>query len=275
MSDGTEPVDPLISGRELVTRLAELGVGRWTPAAVRQWIREEPPCPVAAPSGGNGQPNRYRLRPVMAWLKARAERERAKGFTRADGLDQAKLVDLALSILDGAPPAAPEAATTPVPAVACGQVQLGILDANTAPTSGAGAAEPRDLSPAKREHIAWDQLTDAEAMLRILQGTGDPRNWEAAERALTTRQNRLREARELIPLAELSLALEANVTDTLSTIQATRPALKTALRDLVRAEHHGEVDRLVDEAFAGMLKRLANPNTEADADSSAQLETEQ
>lgn len=249
MSGHAEHIDPLISGRELVARLAELGVGRWTPDAVRQWIREDVPCPVAEPSGGSGRPNRYRLRPVLAWLKARAERERAKGFTRADGLDQAKLVDLALTALDGDHKASE--APDPVPA-----------DGTALPAASASSAVARDLSPAKREHIAWDALSDAEAMLRILQGTGDPRNWEAAERALTTRQNRLREARELIPVAELALALEANVTDTLSTIQATRPGLKTALRDLVRAEHHSEVDRIVDDAFASMLQRLATPVAE-------------
>lgn len=261
----SEAIDPLISGRELVARLVELGVGRWSAEAVRQWIREEPPCPVAAPSGGNGQPNRYRLRPVLAWLKARAERERAKGFSRADGLDQAKLIGLAIAKLDGVPAAA---GTESMKAGA----QLAILDANTAPPPGTGAQVPDELSPAKREHVAWEELSDAEAMLKVLQRSGDPNNWHAAERALTTRQNRLKEARELIPLAELSQALEANVTDTLSTIQATRPRLKGALRDLVRPEHHGEVDRVVDDAFTDMLQRLANPNTQVDGDASAQRE---
>lgn len=258
----SEPADPLINARELVARLVELGVGQWSAAAVRQWIREEPPCPVAAPSGGNGQPNRYRLRPVLAWLKARAERERAKGFSRADGLDQAKLIGLAIAKLDSVLAAVGTESGRP------GE-QLAILDANTATPPGAGAQAPGELSPAKRDRIAWEDLPDAEAMLKVLQRSGDPRNWEAAERALTTRQNRLKEARELIPLAELSQALEANVTDTLSTIQATRPRLKGALRDLVRPEHHGEVDRVVDDAFTDMLQRLANPNTHADGDASA------
>jgi phage terminase Nu1 subunit (DNA packaging protein) len=70
----------LFTGRELVGELQRLGIGTWTPDAVRQWIREEPALPIAQP-GQQGQSHRYRITDAIAWLRARGERERAKGWT--------------------------------------------------------------------------------------------------------------------------------------------------------------------------------------------------
>ena len=64
---------PLLTARELVDELARLGVGRWSAAAVRRWIQEEPACPIAE-RGKPGQRHRYRLVDVLAWLRSRSER---------------------------------------------------------------------------------------------------------------------------------------------------------------------------------------------------------
>lgn len=80
-----------LTARQLVAELQRIGAGRWTADAVRQWTREEDPCPIAV-VGGQGQANRYELAAVLDWLLARAEREKPRGYSRADGADQAAVL---------------------------------------------------------------------------------------------------------------------------------------------------------------------------------------
>jgi hypothetical protein len=87
----------MLTARQLVAELSRLGAGHWTPDAVRQWLREELPCPVAA-HGVLGQPHRYDLVEVLVWLIARAKRERVKGHTRGDGADPAQQLERALAL---------------------------------------------------------------------------------------------------------------------------------------------------------------------------------
>jgi phage terminase Nu1 subunit (DNA packaging protein) len=108
--------EQLLTGRRLVLELARLGVGQWTPDAVRQWIREEPPCPIAQ-AANRGQPHRYLLADVLAWLLARARSGKSKGY--AGEAEHAQALEAALTrCTTGAaplpsPPAAPAAAGSP------------------------------------------------------------------------------------------------------------------------------------------------------------------
>lgn len=70
----------LLTGRQLVAELKRRGLGDWTPDAVRQWVREEPPCPIAK-AGARGQAHRYSPDRVVAWLQAREGKESVKGWT--------------------------------------------------------------------------------------------------------------------------------------------------------------------------------------------------
>lgn len=99
-----KPAEQLLTGRRLVLELARLGVGQWTPDAVRQWIREEPPCPIAQ-QAGRGQPHRYALAAVLAWLLARARSEKAKGFAGEAEQTQALEAALARCSSPSTPPA--------------------------------------------------------------------------------------------------------------------------------------------------------------------------
>jgi hypothetical protein len=100
--------EQLLTGKRLVMELARLGVGHWSPDAVRQWIREEPPCPVAQ-AAGRGQPHRYLLADVLAWLLTRARAEKGKGH--AGDAERAQLIEAALSHCAGSP--APAAEVSP------------------------------------------------------------------------------------------------------------------------------------------------------------------
>lgn len=62
----------LLTGSQLVAVLAQLGIGQWTPDAVRQWVKDDPACPIAERSPAPGAPHRYRLADVLEWLRDRA-----------------------------------------------------------------------------------------------------------------------------------------------------------------------------------------------------------
>ncbi|MDT0635078.1 hypothetical protein [Spectribacter hydrogenoxidans] len=72
--------DGLVTARKLVEALASRGLGEWSADAVRQWVREEPPCPIAK-AGGRGQAHRYDVEQVASWLRARDGKEKVKGYT--------------------------------------------------------------------------------------------------------------------------------------------------------------------------------------------------
>lgn len=63
----------LLTAKQLVAELERRGIGTWTPAVVRRWIHEEPPCPIGK-RGRKGQSHLYDADQVMAWLRARDER---------------------------------------------------------------------------------------------------------------------------------------------------------------------------------------------------------
>lgn len=73
-----EPV--FLTARELVHELSRRGWGEYTPDAVRQWVRQEPPLPIAKP-GKRGQAHRFDPDVVADWLRQRDQSEKAKGWT--------------------------------------------------------------------------------------------------------------------------------------------------------------------------------------------------
>lgn len=243
-------LDALLTGRQLVTALREAAVGTWSADAVRQWIREEPPCPVAE-HADQGKPHRYRLRPVLEWLRARALGERAKGFTRGDGAD---LVDRIDSALRGVPaPALSDSARRVSP--------VEKFNANTSPSPGAGAAagdEPAAVSQAKAtpQQVDWLSLSTEDALLQVLQAR-DPRNWKAAEEAMVIRRERLEAERRLIPVAELNDALDINTEHTRRNIAAAGPTIKLALREFIKPDRQHAADREIDLQIDQLLHRLA------------------
>lgn len=241
----------LLTGRALVNALATAGVGRWSPDAVRQWIREDPPCPIAE-HADQGKPHRYRLQPVLAWLRDRALRERAKGFTRGDGNDLVERIDRALR---GEPAARTDSAT------ASGQAEN--FAANTSPTPGTGGAAGAEalaqVSQAKapREQTDWLALSEADALRAVLQGR-DPRNWKAAEEADALRRERLIDARKLIPVEELDAALDLHTEHTRKGIAAATQAMKLALRDFIDPLRVHDAERAIEQQHELLLQQLAS-----------------
>lgn len=241
----------LLTGRALVNELGAAGIGRWSPDAVRQWIREDPPCPIAE-HADQGKPHRYQLQPVLAWLRDRALRERAKGFTRGDGNDLVERIDRALR---GEPPACTDSE------LASGQAEN--FAANTSPTPGAGGAASVEasvpLSPAKapREQTDWLSLSEADALRAVLQGR-DPRNWKAAEEADALRRERLLDERKLIPIDELDAALDLHTEHTRKGIAAATQAMKLALRDFIDPMRLHDAERAIELQHEQLLQQLAN-----------------
>lgn len=241
-----------LTGRQLVAALKDLGVGSWSADAVRQWTREEPPCPIAE-HADQGKPHRYRLDQVLPWLRARTMAERAKGYTRSgDGADLLARIEAALR--GESRPAVPEstaAADTPLFSAA--------LIASE-PGAGVAPEQPAAPSPAKLQ-VDWLTLADTEALLRVIEGR-DPRNWKAAEEAMVIRRERLEAERKLIPLAELEGALEVNVEHTRRGLIAATQALKVKLRDFFRPDSVHAGERAIDEEIHRLLQRLATPDEE-------------
>ncbi|HEU4589362.1 MAG TPA: hypothetical protein VFS13_00525 [Steroidobacteraceae bacterium] len=240
-------LDAIVTGRDLVSRLGQLGVGRWGADAVRQWIREEPPCPVAE-HAEQGKPHRYRTREVLTWLRDRAQRERAKGFTRggADGVDLVDRIDAALAgtaLLDRS-------------AAAALSDMRGNFAPSVAPAQGAGGTST-DRAKAPREQIDWLQLSDSEALLQVLQGR-DPRNWKAAEEAMTTRRERLEAERLLIPVAELEAALDVHTEHTRKGIAGATQSMKLALRDYIDPARLHDAERAIELQHEQLLQQLAS-----------------
>lgn len=201
----------LFVARDLVSELDRLGVGAWSPDAVRQWIREEPACPIAE-RGRRGQSHQYRLADVLVWLRerdARAARRQGSAETRPD-------------------PAAPAPLEVEKP-----------LSADEV------AAQARSQTTGDMELVS--------KMLQILEGR-DPRNWKAAEEAMMTRLKRQQMQREVVPFAEMELALIAQQSAFLSAIQQLRSQLKLAARN---ASSGTDVVPAIDSEADAVLERLA------------------
>lgn len=117
-----EPV--FLTARELVQELSRRGFGEYTPEAVRQWVRQEPPLPIAKP-GKRGQAHRFDPDAAATWLQQRDQAEKAKGWT---------------------PPPAAEGGSWP-PAESAGQP-----DAGAAPSDGFDPSKFRDPRNFKAYH---------------------------------------------------------------------------------------------------------------------------
>lgn len=227
--------EQLYTGKQLVERLAELGVGRWSAAAVRRWIHEEVPCPIAE-RGLNGQGHRYRLRDVVQWLMDRAERAG----------DRLEAGDAVLDMLSQASHLAQREGQPATPARATSD------DLPVAP-AGEGRSQLRDrVSAAKAAGHPDPDLLDV--MLEVIGGR-DPKNWKATEEALSLRTKRLREAGHLIPDTELQRCMETQQSLFLGALAGLRAQLKAAMTG---ASNDAERARIVDREFDAALERLAD-----------------
>lgn len=225
----------LLTGRELVARLADLDVGHWSAAAVRRWIQEEPPCPVAR-RGVNGQGHRYRLVDVLVWLRARAERA-GEVFDGAAALDAVT----ATEATNAAPAAASSAEGTPAPEAA---------------RPARAAQDPEATVRARVEAAKAGGFEDGELLdrlLGIIEGR-DPRTWKATEEALSLRIKRQREAGQLVTDEELQRCLEVQQALFLGAFNGLRAQLKASLGSV--AEEAART-KLVDREFDAALERIA------------------
>ena len=251
--------------------LARLGVGSWKADAARQWVREDPPCPSQPPMM-QGQPRQYRVRDVLAWLRKRATKERAKGWSSGQGADLVARVDDALQLLDGQAdpaPASPDGSAVAPPSA----------PANTASTPGAGAAgsapppapSARPQSSDQQPHYMtedWQHLTDVDALLAVLENR-DPRNWLAAENALLARQKRLEAAGRLVPVDDIDRAIMATITMVRSALTVLKSQLDV---DLEGCESRVERRRIIADRLDATLNRLARGGVDEDAGAAAPQE---
>lgn len=239
----------LLSGRQLVEELARLGLGTWTPDAVRQWIREEPPCPIAE-AADQGKPHRYRLVDVLAWLQARADRERAKGFTSAASAQMVDRIALVLrNVVSGtaAPASAPAEPRHQLP-----------LDAPPAAPATADA-----LAPSRTGNFTVDEIegaTDLDLVMKILQGR-DPQAWKRVEEALAARRKRLEADGLLIPVDELQQTLDVQAVAMRSAANALVIPLAQRIPD---SSTFAQREAIIQTAIDRMLEGLSRGGDDGD-----------
>lgn len=241
----------LLSGRQLVEELARLGLGTWTPEAVRQWIREEPPCPIAE-AADQGKPHRYRLVDVLAWLQARADRERAKGFTSAASAQMVDRIALVLRNVVSGPAPTPAA-----PAPAEPRYQLP-LDASPPASTSADA-----LAPSRTGNFTVDEIegaTDLDLVMKILQGR-DPQAWKRVEEALAARRKRLEADGLLIPVDELQQTLDVQAVAMRSAANALVIPLAQRIPD---SSTFAQREAIIQTAIDRMLEALSRGADDAD-----------
>lgn len=231
----------LLSGRQLVEELARLGLGTWTPDAVRQWIREEPPCPIAE-AADQGKPHRYRLVDVLAWLQARAERDRAKGFTSAGAQQMVDRIALVLrNVVSGAP--TPEL-----------RQQLPLEP----------VMPPADvLAPLRTGNFTADEVegaTDLDLVMKVLEGR-DPQAWKRVEEALSARRRRLEAAALLIPVEDLQQTLDVQAIGTRNAAQALVIPLAQRIPD---TSTFAQREAIIRSAIDRMLEGLARGADDSD-----------
>lgn len=180
----------LLTGRQLVDELGRLGLGTWTPDAVRQWIREEPPCPIAE-AADQGKPHRYQLLDVLTWLQARADRDRSKGFASQASTQLIDRIAVVLrQFVTGQP-----AATNP-PAEPSWQPLTPI--------------QPDLLAPAKSGRFTAldiEESSDIQLVMEVLKGR-DAQSWKQVEDALSARRKRLEADGQLVPVEDLQATLD-------------------------------------------------------------------
>lgn len=130
--------------------------------------------------------------------------------------------------------------------------------------NGLAAAEPETprrppagAIPSVSGSLAQMQESESEAvqrLLEILEGR-DPRNWKAAEEALTTRLKRLELQGDLVRSDELRRCLQAQQAVFRSTLQMLRSQIKTAVRSI---DTEGKAAAVVDREVDLSLERLAD-----------------
>ncbi|PWN56194.1 hypothetical protein [Abyssibacter profundi] len=241
----------LLSGRQLVAQLDELEVGTWTAAAVRRWIHEEIPCPIAQ-RGQNGQSHRYRLVDVVQWLCDRAERAG----------DRLEAGDTVLQMLRRA------AEPSPVPdpgGISAREQACAGLPIQQGATDSMGRPSLKDrVQAAKADGHEDPELLD---LLMEVIGGRDPRHWKAAEEAIALRTKRKREEGSLVSDDELQLCLDTQQALFLGAMQGLRAQLKAELAGLGTDLERG---RAIDREFDRALERMADAvDAEAHEEASA------
>ncbi|WP_428309266.1 hypothetical protein [Hydrocarboniphaga sp.] len=225
--------------------LARLQVGSWGPEAVRKWIAEEPPCPIAQPAL-NGAPHRYQIEDVLAWLRLRGQRELAKGFVPADGVSLVDRVDQALKIR-ARPPGGADT-----------QNAQGDAEPQSLFDQPAAAEPATRVSPAKPERMTPTEIegcTDVEMLLNIIMDRVAPQDWRATEQALAARTERLVAEGKLVPVADLRRAVEAIVMLVRAALEQLGPLIASRISDgATYNERLAAGQRVGNE----LLERLAN-----------------
>ncbi|WP_293373592.1 hypothetical protein [Nevskia sp.] len=234
----------LLSGRQLVEELARLGLGTWTPDAVRQWIREEPPCPIAE-AADQGKPHRYRLVDVLAWLQARAERERSKGFSSASTVQMVDRIALVLrNVVSGVTTAEPRQ-----------QLPLDALPLAPAPADL--------LAPSRTGNFTVDEIegaTDLDLVMKVLQGR-DATAWKRVEEALAARRKRLEADGLVIPVDELQQTLDVQAVAMRSASNALVIPLAQRIPD---SSTFAQREAIIQTAIDRMLEGLSRGGDDAD-----------
>ena len=228
-----------LTGRQLVGELSRLGLGTWTADAVRQWIRETPPCPIGE-TADQGKPHRYHLLDVLRWLQERAQREKAKGYTTAANLQLVDRLEIVLR----------QFVTGTVPPEKIASISPGQGEAATAQIEFVPAAHPK---AADFDVVDIEQATDLELVLQVIKGRS-PQTWKQIEEALNQRRKRLEGDGKLVPVEDLerTAAMQA---------VATRTALLALVTPL--AQRIGDTSTIDDRcahllaAFEKLLNQLA------------------
>lgn len=209
-----------LTARQLVAELKRRGIGDWGTAVVRRWIHEEPACPIAQ-RGRPGQSHKYDADDVAAWL---ADRDRRTGYVGSGVSADAESADAAEAV----------------------------ADADEEPAARAVPRAAHDGRP-RAAMDPGEHSEEVERLLEVLAGR-DPRNWKAAEEALTTRYKRMEMQGYLVNVDEMRRCLDAQLQIFLVGMNALRGQLKMSLlEDIDRAER----DSIIDAECDAMLERIA------------------
>lgn len=230
-----------LTGRQLVGELSRLGLGTWTPDAVRQWIREEPPCPIAEPAD-QGKPHRYNLMDVLHWLLARTQRDKAHGFTSAHDQQLAQRLERAIQAFVTGQPLG---ISGPVPEAA-------------PPASAPEASDAPALPTALTKSFDFGTASELEALMEVIR-TNRPAAWKATEEALNQRRKRMEAEGKLVPVEDLQRALDTQALATRNIAQSLIMPLAQRIADSSTLDQRR---LLIQSAIDGMLQRLATDDTE-------------
>lgn len=240
----------LLSGRQVVEELARLGLGTWTPDAVRQWIREEPPCPVAE-RADRGKPNRFLMLDVLTWLLERERRAKARGYTTTNNSQLAERLELALRhFVQGTAPTIETSSSSPRPEPVEG-LELPAVDVSPA----------KPLMPSLPA-ADWENLSDLDAVLAVLRGQ-QPQNWKAVEEALNQRRRRLEAEGRLVKVDEVEHVLSTQALAVRSALQAMVIGVAQRIPDASTFEQRRAV---LQVAADEILRRLARDDQADDGE---------